>query len=135
MAWALNKTVLIVDDEDKIRSVTERILEHLGCLVLGASDGSEAVRIFRERSGEIDCVILDVNMPGMDGEETFLELRGIRGDIPVILSSGCSEVEIALRFQDKAVTGFIEKPCRIETLAAKIQAILDKPDRLSTEKA
>ena len=80
--------IVIVDDEEMVRSVAARMIERTGFSVLTASHGAEAVELFRERHDEIACVLLDLNMPHMDGEETFEELRKISGDVPVILSSG-----------------------------------------------
>ncbi|MEA3409649.1 MAG: ATP-binding protein, partial [Candidatus Eisenbacteria bacterium] len=81
-------TVLLVDDEDAVRDIGMRLLEQAGFEVVGAADGCEAVDYYREHSGDVSCVLLDLTMPKMGGEETFQELRKIRGDVRVVLSSG-----------------------------------------------
>ncbi len=71
-------TVLVVDDEETVRTLARRMLEHFGFSVLTASGGQEAIRLFREHQHEVSCVLLDLTMPDLDGAETFDELRRIR---------------------------------------------------------
>ena len=70
--------VLVVDDEEIVRSLAKRMVEEAGFSVLTAGDGEEAIRLFRQHQHEIVCVLLDLTMPKMDGQETFRELRRIR---------------------------------------------------------
>jgi CheY-like chemotaxis protein len=122
--WRGTGTILLVDDEDLVRFVTGQMLEHCGYKVIAASDGREALKIFRARASEIDCVLLDLAMPHMDGQETFRELRLIQPDVRVVLASGYSDQEIATRFNNAGLNGFIEKPYRVETLGAKLREVL-----------
>ena len=115
-------TVLLVDDEDAVRDIGMRLLEQAGFDVVGAADGCEAVDYYREHSDEISCVLLDLTMPRMGGEETFLELRKIREDVMVVLSSGFSEHEVIGRFAEGGVCGFVQKPYRFEKLIAEVEA-------------
>ena len=62
--------------------------------------------MFNEHADEIDCVILDLTMPHLDGEETFRELRRIRPDLPVILASGYNQQDVTQRFAGKGLAGF-----------------------------
>ena len=73
---------------------------------------------------EITCVILDLTMPHVDGEECYRELRRIRGDVRVILSSGYNEQEIAQRFAGKGLAGFIQKPYGYDALIAVLGTVL-----------
>ena len=91
-------TVLVVDDEETIRISAQRMIERSGFSVLTASGGREAIRLFREHQHEVSCVLLDLTMPDMDGAETFGELRRIRPDVRVILTSGYSEEAATERF-------------------------------------
>jgi len=85
------------------------------------------VETFRRRAGEIDVVVLDLTMPGMDGEETFLALRKISRKVPVILTSGYSQQEIARRFGSGAgPEGFLQKPFTVAALSGKLQEILTR---------
>lgn len=117
--------VLLVDDDDAIRIVTGRMLEKLGFTVVPVPDGEEAVRFYREDPEGIRLVILDLTMPGMDGEECFRELRRIRKDVRVILSSGYNEQEVTQRFAGKGLAGFIQKPYVLDHLVAKVREALE----------
>ena len=74
-------TVLLVDDKEEVRVTVGRMLERMGFNVLVACDGREAIDIFRASSHEILFVLLDMTMPNMSGDETFIELRRIRSEI------------------------------------------------------
>ncbi len=124
--WQGSGSVLLVDDEEVLLTVTSKMLERLGFTVLTASNGMEALDLFRERIDDIRCVILDLTMPNMNGEECFRELRRIRTDIPVILSSGFNEQEATQRFVGKGLAGFMQKPYRFSTLASKLRDILEE---------
>jgi PAS domain S-box-containing protein len=122
--WRGKGTILLVDDEEPVRNVTSRMLERSGFAVLRAGDGLEAIELFRAHGAEVVCVLLDLAMPRMDGEETFKELRRIQPDVRVVLASGYSDQEISQRFQNAGLAGFIVKPYRVETLTAKLREVL-----------
>lgn len=117
-------TILLVDDNQNVLDVASSMLEHLGFEVLAASDGQEGLEIFGEQAEEIDCVLLDLTMPGLSGEEVFQKMRRIRKDVRVILSSGYSEQEVAQRFTGKGLTGFIQKPYTLAKLREIIESVL-----------
>lgn len=114
---------LVVDDEETSRSVTREILEYFGYEVLLANDGIQAVELFHRYSSELVGVLLDMTMPKMDGEETWCELTRIRKDIPVILTSGYSELEATSRFKGKKISGFIQKPFHPDQLKLKLNEL------------
>ncbi|MBN1867578.1 response regulator [Candidatus Sumerlaeota bacterium] len=116
--------ILIVDDEETVRNVARRILEINGYSVLTANDGREGIEVFRRHAQEIAAVLLDMTMPHLSGESTFTEMRRIRPDVRVVLSSGYSESEATERFAGKGLAGFIQKPYSAKALAEKIGAIL-----------
>ncbi len=109
-------TILIVDDDESIRVLCRLLLERIGFDVLSASDGREALDVFNKHHADIRCVILDLTMPHMDGEETFRQLIKIDPDIRVIMSSGYNEQEIAQKISGKGYTGFIQKPYSLNNL-------------------
>ncbi len=113
-------TVLVVDDEDAVRSVVKATLERSGYRVLLAGNGIEAIEIFQQAPDQVAVVLLDLTMPLMSGEETLHRLRTIRPDIPVLLSSGYNQIEIIQRFTGQGLAGFIAKPFSPATLIAKI---------------
>lgn len=122
--WRGNGTVLIVDDEKTVRAVGKQMLERLGFGVLDASDGREALRMFRAHAQEIACVLLDLTMPNMDGEEAFREIRNIDPNVPIVLCSGYNEQEATQRFADKGLAGFIQKPFSMAALREKLTEVL-----------
>jgi len=120
-------TVLLVDDDPTIRAVGRVMLERMGYTAILASDGREALEVFRARAGEIGAVVLDLTMPGMDGEECFRELRRRRPDLRVILSSGYNEQDVVQRFAGKGLAGFIQKPYVMDLLRAKLREAFAGP--------
>jgi CheY-like chemotaxis protein len=117
-------TILVVDDEEDVRIVSKSILEECGFTVLTANDGPEAVQIFRENSQRIVAVLLDVSMPKMSSEESLREMRSVRGDVPVILSSGYAEHDVSKRFAGSTLAGFIQKPYQPPALIEKVFQVL-----------
>jgi signal transduction histidine kinase/CheY-like chemotaxis protein len=112
--------VLVVDDEPGVLKVVTRILSSAGIDVLEASDGEEAIETYRMYSDEIDCVLLDLNMPKLDGEEVFRELQSIRQDVRVLLTSGFTEQEVLDRFRGGGLRGALQKPFGTEELLDKV---------------
>ncbi|MDJ0836239.1 MAG: response regulator [Acidobacteriota bacterium] len=123
--WRGSGIVLLVDDDHMVRHLCMHMLEHLGFQVLVAEGGRRALQLFTEQGQNIVCVILDLAMPDMDGEETFRALRRIRENVRVLLASGFSEQEVAERFQGLGLSGFIQKPFQIKELAGKLNQILN----------
>ncbi|WP_136523705.1 ATP-binding protein [Geomonas ferrireducens] len=119
-------TVLLVDDEETIRSLGTEMLETLGYRVLTAEDGAAAIDIFQRQKDDIACVILDLTMPHMDGEQALRVLRSLDPGVQVLLSSGFSEQEITQRFTGWGLTGFIQKPYRLTDLSRKLQLVHNK---------
>jgi PAS domain S-box-containing protein len=119
--WNGHGTVLLADDEKTVRKVGKYMLERLGLSVILALDGLDALEIYRTRHNEIDCVLLDLTMPNMDGEEAFMEMKKINNDVRVILSSGYSGKEILKRFAGKGLIGFIQKPYVMKILQNAIR--------------
>mgnify|MGYP000711947813 CR=1 FL=1 len=117
-------TVLVIDDEADIRDVVEAVLSRRGVKVLTAADGQQALELFRRQADDIDVVLLDMNMPGLSGEAVFRALREIRPDVRVVLSTGYSEQEAALRFAGVPLAGFVHKPYTATALVEKIGAAI-----------
>ena len=124
--WSGSGGVLLVDDESTVLEVGGKMLKHLGFSVQTARDGKEALEIFKKDPGRFACVILDLTMPRLDGEQTFLEIRRISPDTPVIISSGYNEQEITQRFTGKALTGFIQKPYDLNALKKALKSAVDR---------
>jgi CheY-like chemotaxis protein len=122
--WRGEGTILVADDEEGVRMVIRRMLEKLGFHVLLAADGRSALEIFRDHGDEIVCVLLDLTMPHLDGEQAFREMRRIRPDVKVILSSGYNEQEATQCFAGKGLTGFIQKPYQLAAFTAELRDLL-----------
>ncbi|MCB9915047.1 MAG: response regulator [Planctomycetes bacterium] len=116
--------VLVVDDELNVRRTVARSLAAAGYRVLEAGDGIEALEVVRREGERVHCVLLDLSMPRMGGEETFRELRRLRRDLPVILSSGFAEKELLERFEGEGLAGVVQKPTPRAVLLAKLAAAL-----------
>jgi CheY-like chemotaxis protein len=114
---------LVIDDDANVRSATRRILGLMGFEAIDASDGRAGAALFAERARDVTVVLLDMTMPEMNGEETFREIRRVRDDVPVILTSGYNEVEATRRFTSKDLAGFLQKPFGTEELSAKLAAV------------
>jgi len=104
-------------------------IEHLGYRPITASDGSQAVELYKRHAGEIVCVLLDLTMPKLDGISAYREMKALRPDIPVILSSGYSEQDLSKRFSTLGLAGFIQKPYTLHELKDKIQHVLKGPGK------
>ncbi len=122
--WTGQGTILLVDDEETVRAVSRHMLELLGFEVITSGDGREALEIFAADPERFTLVLLDLTMPELDGEECFRELRRIREDVPVVLSSGYDEQELTSRFVGQGLAGFIQKPYELDTLAEKLRQAL-----------
>ena len=123
--WRGSGTILIADDEQMVCAVGKEMLERMGFSVLTATDGREALKVFGEHAGEIVCVLLDLTMPHMDGEEAFREMRRLHPGVVVILCSGYNEQDATQRFAGKGLAGFIQKPYRSDGLRAKLREVLE----------
>ncbi|MCD4708285.1 MAG: response regulator [Candidatus Sabulitectum sp.] len=123
---ASKKTVLLVDDDQSVLVTTRDMIEGLGHSAVTAKDGFEAVEIFRLSECEIDCVILDLTMPEMDGSQTFSLLRGLKPGIPVILSSGYSPVDAVKDFSSRGFSGFLQKPYDLIKLQNTLESVFSK---------
>jgi CheY-like chemotaxis protein len=115
--WHGQGLVLLVDDEPLVRAVTRQMLEKLGLQVIAATDGVEAVELFRARSGEFAAVVLDLVMPRLGGDEALREIRAIAPDVPVVLMSGYSDEETARRFANQRLVWFLQKPFKFKHLS------------------
>jgi two-component system cell cycle sensor histidine kinase/response regulator CckA len=117
------RLVLVVDDEDLVRSTTRRSLERRGFRVLEAADGPTAVALFTDHKAAVAAVVLDMIMPGMRGREVYLALRKLRADVPVLLVSGSGLDDEAYSIIALGVGGFLAKPYDDEQLAASVEAV------------
>jgi PAS domain S-box-containing protein len=122
-ASLLHGTVLLVDDEEVLLTTLPPALEHFGLNVLTARDGREAVDVFCRDVSAVDVVLMDVTMPRMDGREAFRELRKLRADVRVILSSGYHEESVE-GLRHEGLADFIQKPYQLSELRRVLARVL-----------
>lgn len=118
------KTILVVEDEEMIRELVVSRLKVLGYDTMQASDGVEGIGVFRDRTDEIDLVLLDFVMPRMNGAEVFEELILIKPDVKVILSSGYSEDVVLERLTGRLPAGILQKPYKMQDLRSVLGRLL-----------
>ncbi|MEJ2155794.1 MAG: PAS domain S-box protein [Desulfobacteraceae bacterium] len=118
------QTVLLVDDEKIVARVGAAMLERLGFEVLMANDAEAALEVFTKNRKKVGMILLDMIMPGMGGEEAYLEFKAIDPQVKVLLCSGYSIHGDASRIMEQGCDGFIQKPFTLKELSAKIQQVL-----------
>ena len=117
-------TILLVDDEEAVLEVGEKLLRVMGYHVLTAREGREAVDVYKKHRETVNLVLLDIIMPNMKGGEVFDCLKEINPDIKVLLLSGYSIDGEAAKILERGGKGFIQKPFDMERLSETIRAIL-----------
>ncbi len=118
-------TVLLVEDEDAVRSFAARALGQRGYQVLEASTGAEALEVFEGHDGEVDLVVSDVVMPEMDGPTLMKELRRDYPEIKIIFMSGYAEDAFRRNLDEKEDFMFLQKPFDLKQLAAAVKSALE----------
>ena len=117
-------SILVIDDEDAVREAVSDVLATLGLQVLEAANGQSGITIYREHQRDIQLVLLDLSMQGLDGAQTLEELRKINPGARVVVSSGYSEQQILDRLSNAHVAGFLRKPYDVDALIDMIQLLL-----------
>ena len=111
--------VLLVDDEDVFREATARQLSVRGFLVQTADSGEKALEIVQSDPPEV--VVLDQQMPGMNGGETFVEIKKINPLVEVIMLTGNTSVDNAIELMQMGTFDYLMKPINIDELLYKIE--------------
>jgi CheY-like chemotaxis protein len=120
------ESILVIDDEENIREAVREILEMAGLHIFTAPDGQTGLELFKKIKNQLSLVILDLTMPYMSGEDVFEQMRQIKPEVPVLLTSGYSEQEIAPRFAGKGLAGFIKKPFNPIHLVNTVKQMLEQ---------
>jgi solute carrier family 13 (sodium-dependent dicarboxylate transporter), member 2/3/5 len=115
--------ILLIDDETRFRKALAQQLVCRDFCIMDTDNGEDAIKIIRHNNPEI--VILDQNMPGMDGIQTLKEIKRVKPEVQVIMHTGHGSTELARVTGKHDVFAFIEKPCAIENLVEVITAALE----------
>jgi two-component system, cell cycle sensor histidine kinase and response regulator CckA len=123
------KTILLVEDEDMLRGLIRELLEIKGYLVLEASQGLEALDLFKKSTDPIDLVLTDVVMPHMSGSELIERLRREQPALRVIFMSGYTGANNAAIHKSLEMPGvaFLQKPFRLNALISQVEELLLRP--------
>ncbi|MFC3070746.1 cell cycle histidine kinase CckA [Phenylobacterium soli] len=118
--------ILFVEDEDAVRGVAAKLLRARGYEVIEAASGEEALELAESHAGEIDLMISDVVMPGMQGPDLLKQARQYLGAAPVMFISGYAESEFSDLLEGETNVSFLPKPIDIKTLAERVKLELQK---------
>ncbi len=121
-----NEFILLVDDEERILTAGREICKALGYKVITAGSGQEAVAVYADQKNEINLVVLDMIMPGMNGLETFMALKQLNPKIKALLSTGYAIDDKAQEMLNQGCKGYILKPYSVIDFSHKIREILDQ---------
>ena len=122
----MNELVLMIEDEEHIRIVFKDSMFDEGVLVVGVASGEEGVEFFREHAQEITLVVLDLSLPGISGEETYRQLKEIKQDVRIVVSSGFPEESVEKVFEGRDILGFLQKPYNYATLVGAMLKYLGR---------
>ena len=117
--------ILLVDDEEHVRDLGKRILEHAGYMVIIAGNGKEAVEIYSREQADIALVVLDLVMPEMGGEQCLDELIKINPHVKVIISTGRSLDSQERLHLGSLARGFVNKPYEVAQMTQAVKGVLD----------
>jgi two-component system, cell cycle sensor histidine kinase and response regulator CckA len=123
--WSHTARVLVIEDDETVRTVAAEALKSYGLSPQLAADGESGIAAFRKNPAAFDLVLLDLIMPGLSGEETLAHLRAIRREVRVLIMSGYNETDTLARLEDPlSRLGFLHKPFTREMLKVKVRALL-----------
>jgi CheY-like chemotaxis protein len=120
-----SETILLVEDEEIVRSLSRQFLEECGYKVIEALNGIEALEVFEKSDVPIDLVLSDVVMPKMGGRELSEKLLVAAPDLPILLASGYTGDELEDDGLSRANVDFIQKPFSLDGIARKVRDLLD----------
>jgi signal transduction histidine kinase/CheY-like chemotaxis protein len=118
--------VLVVDDEEEVRTFARRALQRHGFDVIVAENGERALEVLSECDGDVSVVLLDLLMPELSGEEVFQELQKRYPGTPVVLSSGYTEDDAVPRMTEAGLASFLPKPYRTQALVEAIDRAIGR---------
>ena len=117
--------MLLVEDDEEVRALAAKALRRQGYAVQVAGEGNEALRLFRERSREIELIVTDVVLPGVSGRELGEAARAIDHEVKILFLSGYAP-DLVQRGETEGDIAFLQKPFSLSELARKVREVLDR---------
>ncbi len=122
--WQGSGTILLVEDEEPVRTITKTMLMALGFTIIEAAHGKEALHLFRKHMEDITMVVTDLGMPEMDGYVLFRELKNLRRELPIIISTGFGDIDVTSRIARDEVSGLLVKPFNFDQLRTVMKSVV-----------
>jgi PAS domain S-box-containing protein len=123
--WKGSGTILLAEDEEQIQWLAKTMLEELGFTVISASNGREGLDLYQRHAAEIDLVVTDMGMPVMNGFEMFRELKKLRPDLPIIVSSGFGDADVTSKLGRDDIAGLIGKPYNFSEFSETLRRVVE----------
>src|SRR4029453_1304045 len=120
-------TILIVEDEQVMLRVVEKVLLQHGYQVLVASDGEEAIEVYRRHKLEIDVVLLDVDLPKLTGWDVLVKMKEENQDVRVVIAAGFLEPKMKTEMSRVPGKHFVDKPYMLDEVVETLQSLIDAP--------
>ena len=117
-------TILLVDDDDRVREVVEAMLQQLGARVMTANNGVEGIALYKKHITKINLVIIDMNMPQMNGAQAIAKLKQINSECTFIAITGFSEIQILTQLDEQEIPIILKKPFSFAQLTNAVHSIL-----------
>jgi len=124
--WQGSGTILLVEDEEQIKKLARLMLQKLGFTVIEASNGKEALELYHKYVTDITMVMTDMGMPVMDGYDLFRELKQLKPQLPIVISSGFGDADVTSRIYSGDIAGLISKPYTPDQLRDVLKSIFEK---------
>jgi DNA-binding NtrC family response regulator len=128
--WLGSGTILLVEDENQIRLIAKTLLTMFGFTVIEASNGKEALELYKKNTADIKLVFTDMGMPVMNGYEMFAELKKLNPMLPIIISSGFGDNDVTSHIPQNEIAGLISKPYNPDQLREVLRSVVEgiQPD-------
>jgi len=120
------RSILLIDDEPAVRLVTGKMLSELGHQVVTADSGRRGLQLLEQPSNNIDLVLLDLTMPEQSGEQTLDQIQVVRGNVPVVITSGFQAQDASNLLQRPNVVGFLDKPHTMTSLEMLLASVPER---------
>jgi DNA-binding response OmpR family regulator len=121
-----NLTILLIEDDESMRTLVERMLSRLKIKVVAKQDGPAALQVLQAATQPVDLIICDWNMPGMSGMDVFEQARALRPELPFLMLTGRADLDSVVSAKKAGVAGYIVKPISLPELKTKLSFLARK---------